>query len=434
MPGDQSNIRAPMVRASLDEAIAWIDAHSALRGSEEISLDEAAGRVVASDIQTPAPIPAADRAAADGYAVRAADTVGASDYNPLTLARCEPEEVLPASSAAPIVSGAALPRGADAVLSSDLAQVSGASPIGATLEVFGAVPQGWGIVREGQQLQAGRSLVEAGRVLLPQHLGLLASVGIRRVHVVRRPRVRLFVLPPKPPAADANTRMLHALIARDGGFAVPPQPAHGLVGGAETKLLEASSEALAEALSRALPHALAAGDADVVLVAGRSGHGADDFALRTIAGHGELAIHGVALRPGGSASMGVVGSLPVLLLPGDPLACWVAYEMLAGPLIRGMAGRSPALPYKRQQAEVGHKIVSAIGVVELRRVRLVRTKMAQGKIEPVGPSESGGLASAARADGFVLVSAPLEGFAPGSRVEVFLFEESGGRDGLRLRL
>ena len=425
-PASGGKSRAPLVRASLDQAIAWIEAQAARLGSEEIGLDEAAGRVIALEIQSPGPVPPFDRAAADGYALRAADTVGAGDYNPLSLALVHPSQpptdsqgspgepagALPASAATPIVAGAALPRGADAVLPLDLAQANGAS-----LKVFGPVPQGWGIVRQGQQLPAGARVVEAGRVLLPQHIGLLALAGIGRVQVVRRPRVTLFVFPPKPHGTEVNSLMLRTLIERDGGVV------------AETKLLEAEPH---KALGKLLATALTAADADLMLIAGRSGHGADDFALRTIAECGELkggeiAIHGLALRPGGSASMGVLGPTPVLLLPGDPLQCWSAYEMLAGPLIRRMAGRSPELPYAKRQAEVGHKIVSGIGVVELCRVRIVYTENPQGKLEPVGPAESGGLASAAHADGFVLVPAPLEGFAPGARVEVFLFEE-GGRE------
>ena len=394
----RGELRAPLVRASLDQAMDWIDGHAARLDPEEIGLDEAAGRVIALEMQAPEPIPPFDRAATDGYALCAAETVGASDYNPLLFSLCEPaDDALPASAAAPIVAGAALPRGADAILPSDLGQASGAN-----LTVFGPVPQGGGIVREGQQLPAGASLVEAGRVLLPQHIGLLALAGIRQLQVVRRPRVRLLSFPPKPRGPDVNALMLRPLIERDGGVV------------AEVPILDAESS---------LAQALSAADADVILIAGGSDHGAD-FVLRAIAETGEVAIQGVAMRPGGSASLGVMGLLPVVLLPGDPLECWGAYEMLAGRLIRRMAGRSPELPYRRQQAEVGHKIVSGIGVVELCRVRMIHTNDAQGKLEPIGPAESGGLVSAARADGFVLVPAPLEGFAPGSRVDVFLFDPS----------
>ena len=109
--------------------------------------------------------------------------------------------------------------------------------------------------------------------------------------------------------------------------------------------------------------------------------------------------------------MGLSGTTPVLLLPGDPLACLCAYELLAGRLIRSLGGRSPELPHPVREAEVGRKIVSAIGFVDLCRVRLV-----DGRVEPVGSAEFGGLASSVRADGFVVIPAPLEGIcAPGTR-------------------
>jgi molybdopterin molybdotransferase len=105
----------------------------------------------------------------------------------------------------------------------------------------------------------------------------------------------------------------------------------------------------------------------------------------------------------------------VLLLPGDPLGCWCAYELLAGRLIRSLGGRSPELPQLVREAEVGRKIVSAIGFVDLCRVRLV-----DGRVEPVGSAEFGSLASSVRADGFVVIPASLEGYAPGTRVKVHL--------------
>jgi molybdopterin molybdotransferase len=396
---------APLRRASLEEAIAWLDAHGSTLPPEEIGLGEAAGRVAAAEVISPRPVPAGDCAAADGFALRAAETVGAGDYNPLRLSLLEPAAesggrpgALPPSSAAPIVAGAVLPPGADAVLPFDLAQEKGAA-----LEVFGAVPEGWGIARQGRQLQAGARLVERGRVLLPQDVGLLAWLGIRRVPAVRRPRVRLLVSEPKARGAnsfDANGPMLRALVARDGGVV------------AETGPLAAGPQ---EDLRTALARALSTGGADLTLVAGRSGRGWDDAAAKTVAELGKLAMHGVALRPGGSAGMGLLGSEPVLLLPGDPLECWSAYEMLAGRLIRRMGGRSPELPYAVREVEAGRKIVSAIGVVDLCRVRLEK-----GMAEPLGPAESGGLASAVRADGFVIVPAASEGYAPGARLEVYM--------------
>jgi molybdopterin molybdotransferase len=409
-------------RVSLEAATEWIDAHSAALRAEEIDVREAAGRVLASDVEAKWAIPAADRAGVDGYAVRSADTVGAGDYNPLELALVKAEDELPAASAASISSGEALPRGADAILPFDLARTKGAGAgnaslpaagaqaagaqaagAGAVLEVFGAVAEGFGVERQGQQLQAGTKLMEAGRVLRAQDIGLLASLGEERVQGVRRPRVGILVGKPKRCGesggqGDANAPMLRALVERDGGSVV------------EVLALESDRRGFAIAYA-----------ADLMLVAGRSGTGWDDDAAQSIAEVGELAMHGVALRPGGSAGMGSVGSAPVVLLPGDPLDCLCAYEMLAGRMVRRLGGRAPELPFAVVEAEVGRKIVSMIGVVDVCRVR-----WENGKIEAIGSAESGGLASAVRADGFVVIPAPLEGYAPGTRVNVY---GDGSRNG-----
>jgi molybdopterin molybdotransferase len=261
-----------------------------------------------------------------------------------------------------------------------------------------------GVERRGQELRAGAAPLLAGRALRPEDAGLLAVLGIERVEVVRRPRVRLIVAGPKRPGAgaapDGDGPLLQALVARDGG----------------------ALEAIVAAEERgAIGAALGAPGADAILVAGRTGTGPDDEAPLALADAGELDLHGLGLRPGGSTGMGRVGAVPVILLPGEPLACLVAYELVAGRLIRRLGGRDPRLPHPVREAELARKIVSAVGVVDVCRVRLV-----DGRAEPVGSVEEGGLASVVRADGFVVVPAPLEGHAPGARVAVHLYGDAAG--------
>jgi molybdopterin molybdotransferase len=385
-------------RASFKEAVAWVDAHGVLSiPAEEIEIAAAKGRVLADPISAPADIPGLDCAAVDGYALRSAETEGATDYNPLAFTLHESaNEPLPLAGAVMIITGAPVPRGADAVLPFDTTQSRGR-----VLEIFATPAAGSGIERRGQQLRAGAALFEARRTLRPQDVGLLAALGIDRVRVLRIPRVRLVIAGPKSfgnglSAADAIGPMLRGLIERDGA--------------------QAETINLAEPRSEAIGQAIAAPGADVILVAGRTATGPDDEAPLALASVGELSMHGIALRPGGSTGMGVCGKAPVLLLPGDPLAALCAYELLAGRLIRNLGGRSPELPHCVRVAEVGRKIVSAIGFVDLCRVRLV-----EGRVEPVGSAEFGGLVSSALADGFVVVPAPLEGYAPGTRVEVHLY-------------
>ncbi len=382
-------------RVSVEEAMRWIDANARVLSGQDIDLVCAGGRVLATAVTAPNAIPPADRAAENGYALRAAETSGAGSYSPLYFQLEHPNRALPVGAAMPVVSGAALPPSADAILGYEAAQADGT-----VLEVFGEAAPGQGVDRQGQHAAAGTVLLEAGRRLRAQDLGLLASLGLPRVLVTPQPRVTLIVAGPKSsgdrPAHDADGPMLRDLIHRDGGIVSQFVP-------------QAATPA-------AMIEAMAGGLADVILVIGRTGTGVDDVAPLALAEAGDLAIHGIALRPGGSAGLGLLGDVPILLLPGDPLACLCAYEFFAARLIRHLGGRDPGLPHPLRQMEVARKIVSAVGFVDLCQVRCIGDRA-----EPVGSAGFGGLGSAVRADGFVIVPAPLEGYAPGTRVAVYMY-------------
>lgn len=123
------------------------------------------------------------------------------------------------------------------------------------------------------------------------------------------------------------------------------------------------------------------------------------------------------MRPGGSAAFGRRDGVPAILLPGDPLACLAAYELFAGRLVRRLAGRGARLPHPVREAELGKKIVSAVGLLDFQQVAFI-----DGRARPQSSPESGSLLSAVRADGFVLVPPESEGYAPGARVAVYLYE------------
>jgi molybdopterin molybdotransferase len=239
-------------------------------------------------------------------------------------------------------------------------------------------------------------------------VGLLASVGAAAADVVRRPRVALLVTgdellrPGSAPEGvrivDSNSPMLAALVARDGGACGP------------VRYLPDRYEAVRDAI--------AAADADALLVSGGSSVGAEDHAPRAVAELGELAVHGVALRP---ASPTGVGFLPegrvAVLLPGNPVSCLCAYDLFAGRAVRRLGGRPPELPYRTARYPLAAKVVSAVGRVDYVRVRFVG-----GAAEPIAVSGASILSTTVAADGFVLVERDREGFAPGEPVEVFLYD------------
>jgi molybdopterin molybdotransferase len=398
-------------RSSFDEALRWIDGHSEPLKAEEISISTAVGRVLARPFLAPADQPPADTAEMDGYALRSAETIGAGGYNPLPFSLQQDRRQLNPASALLICSGAPMPLGADAIASFDLVR-SGADAI----EVIEPVTRGAGVNLKGQEALAGAPLIDNSHPLRPADLGLIASFGVTAVEVVRRPRVRLILTGCKPPSdgnlGDANGPMLRALIARDGGLIepgadqLPEQPARF-----------ATPEDSAQTVQSALAGLIARPGADLVLVCGLTGTGPDDMAPLALDAAGSLDLHGIALHPGGSAGLGRVGETPVILLPGNPLHCLCAYDLLAGRLIRRLGGRASQLPYAVRQAVVGRKIVSSIGNFELLQVRLV-----SGEAMPLGSAGSGGLAAAAHAEGFVLIPAPLEGYRPGTPVSVYLYD------------
>jgi molybdopterin molybdotransferase len=386
-------------RAEVATAWAWLDRQTAVSEPEKAALAQAIGRVLAAPVVIGGDLPAKPRSAENGYAVRAADCDGANAYNPLLLALGEPRsDKLAHGSACPVATGWELPVGADAVLPFEAAQSAAAG----MLEVVAPVAPGMGIER-WRFGPLGAPLPQAGRRLRPQDVSWLASLGVDSVPVRRRPRVGL-VVPGAKSGVDALTPLLRALLGRDEAM-IEPIPVTG-----------DDQHALASALTGS-----AVEDCDLVLLAGRSGAGLDDSAApAVIAARGTLALHGIALRPGGATGLGTLpigrrdDAVPIILLPGDPLACLVAYDMLAARLVRRLAGACAALPYPVGEFELTRKIVSGLGSVEVVPVRL-----AGGAAQPIGIEA--GLATAVQADGFVVVAEPSEGYQAGARVRVHLY-------------
>jgi molybdopterin molybdotransferase len=389
-PHDLSSIRMRgfAARASLDEAWAWIDTRIQPLASETVEPFAAVGRITAGDIVATGDLPGMDRAALDGYAVRAADSVGASDYNPIPLGL--------AVALSPVSAGHAVPEGADAVVAVEHTR----SDTG-TVELVAAVAEGEGIERRGVDIAAGTILLPAGRQVRPADAALLTAVGVASIPVIRRPVVRLAAVGSElEPHTDLDAPMLAALVERDGGIAErqPPLP---------------DDEA-------AIRDFLARPGADLVILCGGSGLGTNDCTAQALADAGTLAIHGIALRPADSTSLGETAGVPVAILPGSPAACLCAYEIVAGRAVRWLAGGSPDFPFVRRFLTTARKIVSPGGWADFCRVRLV----GDGRVEPVGSGGNTSLSSVVRADGFVLVPAEQEGFPAGSAVPVHLFAPS----------
>jgi molybdopterin molybdotransferase len=412
LPHSNADIRMRgfATRATVEAAVAWIDSVLPAFGDlpvEEVSLFEAAGRILARDVTSQVPVPAFARSMMDGFALRGEETHGATAYNPLPLrivGTCLPGAGFPgtvaAGQAVRIMTGAPLPAGADAVLPVEQSELDGD-----VVRVLDQVSVGKHVGQIGEDIRRGDVVREAGRVLRPQDLGVMSSIGVAVAPVIRRPRVRILVtgnelLPAGTPPegfriADANGPMLAALVVRDGGVPLVP----GLIRDDPDTILAALRE-----------------PADVVLVSGGSSVGQEDHVPKLLAEHGELAIHGVAMRPSSPTGMGRLNGRLVFLLPGNPVSCLCAYDFFAGRAIRALGGRLKDWPYRRIRAVLTRKLVSTVGRVDYARV-LVRGN----KAEPLAISGAAVLSSTTRTDGFVVVPADSEGYPAGAEVAVMLY-------------
>jgi len=396
-------------RSEVPAVLEWIDRNASRMDAEVVPLEAATGRVLAEDVIAPIDVPGFDRAAMDGYALRGEDTAGASEYNPLSFPLAG--QVLPgerfrggaaAREAVRIMTGAPVPEGLDAVVPAEFA-----SETAGQIEITRPVAPGQHVAHRGEDVAAGTAVLTATRKLRAQDVALAASLGLSHVPVVRQPRVRIVVTGNEVVAPgtskslyqiyDANSYMLRALIQRDGG------------------MLEAAYRLRDD--PEVIRGALRAPGADVILISGGSSVGAEDHAPRLVAELGELAIHGVAMRPSSPAGAGRIGSALVFLLPGNPVSCLCAYDFFAGRAIRLCSGLPAGWPHRTRACTVARKIVSAIGRVDYCRVRLLG-----GEAEPIALSGASNLSSTTRADGFVIVPAESEGYGPGAAVTVYLYD------------
>jgi molybdopterin molybdotransferase len=417
---------------------------------ETVSLDDALGRVPAEPLTAPHALPGFARATVDGFAVRAADTFGASEGLPSYLdiageARMgrAPESEVSSGTAVAIATGAPLPPGADAVLKVEHTQ--SATP--ELLEVLKPVTPGEGMVRADEDAAPGDELIRAGRPLRPQDLGMLAAAGIVEVPVHARPRVAIIStgdeLVPAGPRDTASASALGAASAgaRDTASGSPRGAASAGTGDLASGALPVGQvrdssgpalmalvreaggdphfggivgddrDALAQTLRQALPKS------DVLVVSAGSSVGARDETAAAIASLGEPGIwcHGLALRPGKPTLLADCGGVPVIGLPGNPRSALVVFRLIGMPIVRAVGGCTTAPPEPSVTARLARDLPSAAG-----RLDIVQIRLDGDRVEPLFGSSSL-LSILTAADGYVTVPEAATGLGAGTEVEVTLY-------------
>lgn len=382
---------------------------------EVVPTEHGLDRVLAVDVTAPHPLPPFTRTTVDGFAVRAADTHGASPSLPAYLhvvgevpMGSRSEIMLEPTQAALVHTGGMIPEGADAVVMLEDTQ----SPREGEIEVLKPVANGENLLQIGEDVAERQVVLQAGALIRPQEVGGLMALGVTMIHVAARPRVGILstgdeVIPPDAEpepgqVRDVNTYTLSSLVRRSGGQPVP----YGII--------PDRYEALSESVHRA--HA----DNDVVMVTAGSSVSARDITAEVVdeLGAPGVLVHGVSVKPGKPTILAVADGVPVIGLPGNPVSALVIAGLFLTPLLHRLLGLKESGLAPRLTARMQINVASETGREDYLPVRLHRTERGW-EAEPVF-GRSNLIFTLVRADGLVRIPPEATGLGAGESVEVQL--------------
>ena len=394
--------------------------------AEPVPLAAALSRVLAADVVAGVDAPPFDRSNVDGFAVRAADTIGASPGAPKRLVlnaevvACgvDPAVEVTACTATAIATGGVIPRGADAVVMIEQTELIEAQlsegDARPAIALRRAAASGQFISYAGSDIARGETLLRRGTRIGSREIGMLAACGLSSVEVVRRPRVGVLstgnelIEPGRPlrPGGvyDSNSAVIAAAVAEAGGEAAP------------FGAFPDDEAALERAMHRALD------SCDIVVLSGGTSKGAGDLSHRVVSRLGSpgILVHGVALKPGKPLCLAVVGEKPLVVLPGFPTSAIFTFHAFVAPIIRARAGLPPEAA-RTAHARVPVRIASELGREEFVLVSLIAAD--GGLIAfPTGKG-SGAVTAFSQADGFLAVDALASALDADSEAEVTLIGE-----------
>jgi len=392
---------------SIEEARAIVDSNVLpLSATETVPLTEATGRVTANDVQSRIDIPPFNRAAMDGYAVRARDSFGVSKQATGRLgligkihAGEVPDDKVTQGSCFQIATGAMMPEGADAVIMVEYTELDG------DVVVFNRpVYPGENVSESGSDIREGALVLEAGTVLAPAHIGSLSAVGLDAVECYVKPKVTVIstgdeVVPPPQKLSggqvyDVNSYTITSLLSQNGARVNILGPCRDDLG-AILDLLEGEN-------------------ADVIVFTGGSSVGERDILINALESHGEVLFHGIAVKPGKPTLFARRERQLIFGMPGYPASCLSNGYMLLVPVVRKMA-HLPELEKHRRNLPLGQRVVSAIGRHQFLTVTV------SGDIAVPAFKESGAITSMSRADGYIEIPSNVDLVDKGELVEVILF-------------
>ncbi len=414
---------------TVEQALEKILGYVGVLEEESSPILDCLGQVLAEEIYAGFDVPPLDNAAMDGYAVLAKDTRGASDKAPRFL---EIIETVPAGSiyhhkvttgkATRIMTGAPVPEGADSVVPFEFSDENQQKAASDRIGIMCEAEPGWNIRRAGEDISKGARVLCKGTVIRPAQVGVLASLGIGRVKVIRRPVVAILatgdelveITDPLPPGKiyNSNSYSTAALVKRYGGI---------------PRLLGIAADREDSVVAR-LKQGL---DADMLITSGGVSAGDYDVVKDVLASQGEITFWKVQMKPGKPLAFGRIKGaskrraaryIPHLGLPGNPVSSMVTFEVFARPAILKMMGKK-ALDKPMVSAVMGDSIVNTDGRRIFARA-MVEKRNGKYLARLTGPQGSGILTSMNLANGLVIVPEDKAKVEPGDTVEVMMLDWS----------
>lgn len=395
-------------------------------GKELVPLKEAADRVISDEIKSEIDLPLFTNSSMDGFALRAEDVQSAHSTNPVSLSIVEdipagknPAIEIKKSQASRIMTGAPVPRGADAVVPvEDTDQFNPGSRhepnLPEIIEVHRAMKVGDFIRKKGEDVAIDEVVLKSQTRLRPQDLGLLAMLGISEVPVYHLPRIVILstgdeLVPVEEPLQfgkihDSNAYTLSAMIIRDGGLPV------------YLGIVPDQENAVRDFLERAVES-----KADLILSSAGVSVGAFDFVRSVVQSDGNLDFWKVNMRPGKPFTFGDFQGVPFIGLPGNPVSAFVGYEVFVRPAIRRLAGMEDS-PRKRLKVKLAEDIISDGRESYLRAV--VKLQNGDSVARLTGHQGSGNLLSLVQANCLLIIPSGVELLAAGSEVDAWLLDSN----------
>ena len=376
--------------------------------TQSVPIEKALDRVLAQEIMANMSVPPFNRAAMDGYAVKAEETFGASSFKPKTLklteilhAGASSNEVLDKGECIQVATGSPVPKGADAVVMVEFTERSDN-----TVSILKPVYPGANISPKGEDVEEGQIVLEIGKQLFPARIGVLAALGREEATVYEKPRIA--VVPTgteiqevgsplkKGQIYDVNSYTLSSIITKNGAIPV------------KCKAVPDTADELRTTVKKLIHH-------DMIVFSGGSSVGEQDLLVRVVQEFGTVLFHGIQVKPGKPTLFSLIRGKPVFGMPGYPTSCLLNAYLLLAPAIRQMARLPPKIE-KTVKVKLAKRVVSSTG-----RAQFLTVKIRDNQAYPVF-KQSGAITSMTDADGYIILPINIDVVEKNQEVTVFLLD------------